>query len=184
MKAKDRIAKRAKKIKVLLMDVDGVLTDGRIYLVPLGEGRVAEAKAFHSLDGGGLKLIRKAGIRTGVITGRRSAVMEQRARELKLDFVCQGTEDKIQALNEVLRKAGVSPGEVAYVGDDLSDLGPMKKVGLPIAVPNAVPQVRQAAMHVTQSSGGQGAVREVVELILRSQGKWKNLVQEMSIERG
>ncbi len=179
-KSKAKIARRAKEIKLLLMDADGVLTDGRIYLVPLSEGRVAEAKVFHSLDGAGLKLIRRAGIRTGVITGRRSEAMERRARELKMDFVSQGVEDKTKALGEILRTSGVTPKEVAYVGDDLGDLGPMKIVGLPMAVPNAVPEVRRAAAYVTRLAGGQGALREVVELILRSQGKWKRLAAALS----
>ncbi len=179
-KFKAGIARRAKKIKLLLMDVDGVLTDGRICLVPLRGGKVAEAKVFHSLDGAGLKLIRKTGIRTGVITGRRSDVMERRAHELKMDFVYQGVEDKIKALGEILRASGVTREEAAYVGDDLSDLGPMNMVGLPVAVPNAVPEVRSAAAYVTRLTGGQGALREVVELILRSQGKWERLVKAMS----
>ncbi len=181
-KSKGEIARRAKRIKLLLMDADGVLTDGRIYLVPLGGGRVAEAKVFHSLDGAGLKLARKAGIRTGVITGRRSDAMERRAREVKMEFVSQGVEDKTKALGEILRRSGVGPKEVAYVGDDLSDLGPMKIVGLPMSVPNAVPEVRRAAAYVTRVAGGQGALREVVELILRSQRKWKKLVRAMSGE--
>ncbi len=162
------------------MDADGVLTDGRIYLVPLGGRRVAEAKVFHSLDGAGLKLIRKAGIRTGVITGRSSDAMERRASELKMDFVSEGVEDKTRALGEILRTSGVTPREVAYVGDDLSDMGPMKIVGLPVAVANAIPEVRRAAAYVTRLTGGQGALREVVELILRSQGKWEGLAAALS----
>ncbi len=179
-----RVTRRAKKIKLLLMDVDGVLTDGRIYLVPLGRGKVAEAKVFHSQDGAALKLIRKAGIRTGVVTGRRSDVMEHRARELRMDFVLEGVEDKRKAFDEILRAGRLKAEEVAYVGDDLSDLGPMKRAGLPMAVPNAVPEVRRAAAYVTRRLGGQGALREVVELILRSQGKWDELVRAMSGDAG
>ena len=174
------MARRAKKIKLLLMDVDGVLTDGRIYLVPLGRGKVAEAKVFHSQDGAALKLIRKAGIRTGVVTGRRSDVMEHRARELGMDFVHEGVEDKGKALDEILRAGRMRAEEVAYVGDDLSDLRPMKRAGLPMAVANAVPEVRRAAAYVTRRPGGQGALREVIELILRNQGKWDRAVGAMA----
>jgi 3-deoxy-D-manno-octulosonate 8-phosphate phosphatase (KDO 8-P phosphatase) len=169
------VAARARKIRLLLLDVDGVLTDGHIYLQSLPDGTAAvEAKAFHSQDGAGLKMARDAGVRVGVISGRRSAAVERRAQETGMEFVYQGYSQKIGAYEAILRAAGVRDEEVCYVGDDLPDLPVMARVGLAIAVSNAVPEVRRAAHCVTQRSGGDAAVREVIEAILKVQGKWNS----------
>jgi 3-deoxy-D-manno-octulosonate 8-phosphate phosphatase (KDO 8-P phosphatase) len=163
---------RAKKIRVLLMDVDGVLTDGRIWLLSRRDGSASEIKGFSAYDGAGLKLARAAGLRTGLITGRESSAVSQRARECEIEFVYQHRATKLGALEEILQATGASPQEVAYVGDDLPDVPVMERVGLAVAVANAVPEVKRAAHVVTARSGGEGAVREVIELIVKAQGKW------------
>lgn len=163
----DALTERARHIGLLLMDCDGVLTEGFIHLLPDG----TELKSFNSQDGHGLKLARRAGIRTGVITGRRSPALEQRARETGIEFLCQATSDKAQALTELLTAQGISQA-VAFIGDDLPDVPVMQQVGLGIAVANAVPEVKQAAHYITTRTGGRGAVREAIELILKAQGKW------------
>jgi 3-deoxy-D-manno-octulosonate 8-phosphate phosphatase (KDO 8-P phosphatase) len=163
---------RARRIRVLLMDVDGVLTDGHVYLQSFPDGSAHEAKAFHSQDGAGLKLAHDAGLRTGVITGRKSAAVERRAKEVGMAFVYQGYAQKLPAYEEILRRAGVSEDEVAYIGDDLPDLPVMERSGLAVAVANAVAEVRQAAHYVTQRGGGDAGVRETIEQILKAQGTW------------
>ncbi len=166
------VAARARKIRLLLMDVDGVLTGGQIYLQPLPDGTAVEMKAFHSQDGAGLKMARDAGLRTGVISGRQSAAMTRRAEEVGMEFVFQGRGEKLPAYEEILRAAGVRDSEVAYIGDDLPDLPVLQRVGLAIAVANAVPEVLQAVHHVTRRGGGEAGVREAIEGILKAQGKW------------
>jgi 3-deoxy-D-manno-octulosonate 8-phosphate phosphatase (KDO 8-P phosphatase) len=163
---------RAKKIRVLLMDVDGVLTDGHIWLLSRRDGTASEIKGFSAYDGAGLKLARAAGLRTGVITGRESTALEQRARECEIEFVYQHRATKLGALEEILRITGADSGEVAYVGDDLPDIPVLQRVGLAVAVSNAVPEVKRAAHFVTSRAGGDGAIREVIELIVKAQGKW------------
>ncbi len=170
--AKRSLKARARRVRLLLMDVDGVLTDGRIYLQSLPDGSAVEMKAFHAFDGAGLKLARAAGIRTGLITGRDSAATERRAREVDMDFVFQKRAEKLPAYEQILRAAGVREEEVAYIGDDLPDLPVLFRVGLAVAVANAAPEVKRAAHYVTERAGGEGAVREVIELILKAQGKW------------
>ena len=165
-------AARAKKIRVLLMDVDGVLTDGRIWLLSRRDGTASEIKGFSAYDGAGLKLARAAGLRTGLITGRESTAVSQRARECEIEFVYQHRATKIGALEEILQITGADVSEVAYVGDDLPDLAVLERVGLAVAVANAAPEVKRAAHFVTSRSGGEGAVREVIELIVKAQGKW------------
>ncbi|QUW04739.1 HAD hydrolase family protein [Chloracidobacterium validum] len=150
------------------MDCDGVLTEGFICLLPDG----TEFKAFNSQDGHGLKLARRAGLRTGVITGRRSTALEQRARETGIEFLCQAASDKVSYLAELLATHGLAGEAVAFIGDDLPDVPVMQRVGLAVAVANAVPEVKQAAHYVTERPGGRGAVREVIELILKAQNKW------------
>jgi 3-deoxy-D-manno-octulosonate 8-phosphate phosphatase (KDO 8-P phosphatase) len=166
------VAARARKIRVLLMDVDGVLTDGHIYLQSLPDGTAMEMKAFHSQDGAGLKMARSRGLRIGVISGRDSAAVTRRAKEVGMEFVYQGRDEKMRAYEEILRAAGVRDAEVAYVGDDLPDLPIMQRVGLAVAVANAVPEVRRAAHYVTRRGGGDAGVREVIELILKAQKSW------------
>jgi 3-deoxy-D-manno-octulosonate 8-phosphate phosphatase (KDO 8-P phosphatase) len=166
------VQRRAKKIRLLLMDVDGVLTDGRIYLQSLPDGTATEMKVFYAQDGAGLKLLHAMGVRTGLITGRDSPATARRAREAQVDFVYQQRDEKLPAYEEILRAAGVSDAETGYIGDDLPDLPVMARAGLAVAVANAAPEVKRAAHYVTARTGGQGAVREVVELILKAQGRW------------
>jgi len=167
------VAARARKIRVLLMDVDGVLTDGHVNLLPLSDGTVVEMKSFHSQDGAGLKIARDAGLRTGVISGRESAAVTRRAREVGMEFVMQGRAEKLGAYEEILRAAAVREEEVAYVGDDLPDLPVLDRVGLALAVANAVPEVLAAAHYTARRTGGEAAVRELIEMILKAQGKWR-----------
>lgn len=163
---------RAKRISALLMDCDGVLTEGKIILLPDGQ----EVKAFHSQDGHGLKLAVRGGVRTGVITGRRSLALEQRARETGIEFLYQAAKDKTSHLEDFLTTQGLAADAVAFIGDDLPDVPVMKRVGLAVAVSNAVPEVKAVAHYVTEKHGGRGAVREVIELILKAQGKWESEV--------
>ena len=169
---------RAKKIRVLLMDVDGVLTDGHIWLLSRRDGTASEIKGFSAYDGAGLKLARAAGLRTGIITGRESSAVTQRARECEIEFVYQHRATKLGALEEIMQATGASADEVAYVGDDLPDLPVLQRVGLAAAVANAVPEVKRVAHFVTTRSGGEGAVREVIELIVKAQGKWAAASQD------
>jgi 3-deoxy-D-manno-octulosonate 8-phosphate phosphatase (KDO 8-P phosphatase) len=169
------VAARARKIRVLLMDVDGVLTAGQVYLMPQADGTAVEMKAFHSQDGAGLKLARDAGLRTGVISGRESAAVTRRAQEVGMEFVFQGRGEKVPAYEEILRMAGVRDLDVAYIGDDLPDLPILERVGLAIAVANAVEEVRRAVHHVTRRTGGDAGVREAIEGILKAQGKWREV---------
>lgn len=171
-KIRPALRKRAARIRLLLMDVDGVLTDGHIYLQSLPDGTATELKVFSAHDGAGLKLARLAGLRTGLITGRESAAVARRAREVEMDFVYQKRAEKLGAYEEILRQASVRDEEVAYIADDLPDLPVLARVGLAVAVSNAVPEVKKAAHVVTSRSGGAGAVREVIELVLKAQGKW------------
>ncbi len=172
VKVASGVVARAKKIRVLLMDVDGVLTDGRIWLFSRRDGTASEIKGFSAYDGAGLKVARAAGLRTGVITGRESSAVSQRARECEIEFVYQKHATKLSAYEEILRATGASDQEVAYVADDLPDLPLLQRVGLAVAVANAAAEVKAAAHFVTARSGGDGAVREVIELIVKAQGKW------------
>ena len=147
------------------MDCDGVLTDGRIWLTADGE----EQKAFHVRDGQGIVLLHRAGVRTGIISGRASAATERRARELNVTFLHQGVDDKVRVLDEVLREAGVAREECGYIGDDVGDIEVMSRVGLAVAVGDAVHEAKQIAHFVTTAVGGKGAVREVCETILQAQ---------------
>ena len=167
------VERRASRIKLLLMDCDGVLTDGRIWLME-EEG---EHKSFNTHDGLGLTLLHRAGLRSGVITGRTSSGLTRRAQELEVEFVRQGDPNKVGAFEEILRLAGVEEDEVAFVGDDLTDIPLMQRSELAVAVADAVAEVRAMAHYVTLREGGRGAIREVVELILRAQGRWNDLVE-------
>jgi len=163
---------RAARIKLLLMDCDGVLTDGRIWLFENGE----EQKGFHTRDGLGIELLHRAGLRSGIISGRTSSAVETRARALGMAFVVQGHENKVQAFADVLAQAGVTNAEVAYIGDDLNDIPLILQSALGVAVADAAPETRKHAHYVTKAPGGFGAVREVIELILKSQGRWDELI--------
>lgn len=168
---------QARAVRLLVMDVDGVLTDGRILLDHQGR----EWKQFHVHDGQGISLARRAGLPIAWISGRASAAVEHRAAELQVSWVYQQVADKVQVLQELLHRTGVAAPAVAYIGDDVGDIPVLRRVGLPIAVANALPEVRACALWVTQRAGGQGAVREVIDRILRAQGQWP--VVESAVRR-
>jgi 3-deoxy-D-manno-octulosonate 8-phosphate phosphatase (KDO 8-P phosphatase) len=175
---------RARKIKLLLMDVDGVMTDGRIYYLPHLRGaggvrsrRMAETKTFHSRDGLGLRFAMDAGLRTGIISGRGSPVVEYRARELGIHFVVQDALEKLLPYRTILRDQGLKDEEVGYIGDDIVDLPVLKRVGLAVGVRNGHPLLRRHVHYWTRCPGGMGAVRETIELILSAQGKLDAIVR-------
>jgi 3-deoxy-D-manno-octulosonate 8-phosphate phosphatase (KDO 8-P phosphatase) len=197
---------RAQKIKLLLFDVDGVLTDGKLFIFPApagvqqsvlahaaqhgGQGGfglhseiMIEAKGFHAHDGTAISLVRLAGIRTGLITKRISETVALRARDLKLDHVRQGIQDKRSVFEEILRAEGLKANQAAFVGDDVIDLPVMRHCGLAIAVANARTEVKREAHYVTPHSGGDGALRDAAEYILKAQGKWKQVVEKYIGER-
>ena len=197
---------RARKIKLLLFDVDGVLTDGKLFFFPMPQGAnlttqaqagkhsgqggfglasetVIEAKGFHAHDGTAISLARLAGLQTGLITKRISETVALRARDLKLDYVYQGIQDKLSTFNEILAQAGVKAEEACFVGDDVIDLPVMWNCGLAAAVANARDEVKRDAHYITKHSGGDGAVRDVIEFILKAQGKWAKVVSDYIGER-
>ncbi|HEX3658496.1 MAG TPA: HAD hydrolase family protein [Pirellulales bacterium] len=161
-------------IELILSDVDGVLTDGSI--VFNNEG--IESKRFHIRDGLAIKLWARAGGKFGVLTGRNSHIVNLRSAELGIEIVRQGVENKLAAMKEILAELRLEPAQVCYIGDDLPDLAPMRAAGLAITVPEAAAEVRSAAGYVTKQSGGHGAVREAIEVILKAQGRWNDLVQK------
>ncbi len=156
------------KIKLLLLDVDGVMTDGRIVY----DNNGGESKAFDVKDGHGLKLLQRAGIQVGIITGRQSFVVAKRAEELGIELLYQGVKDKLLPFREILEKLQLSPQEVAYVGDDVVDLPVMRQVGFAATVADALDDVKPYAQLVTKRAGGRGAVREVCDFILKESGRW------------
>ena len=176
----------ARRIRLIGLDVDGVLSDGGIYIGRVGDHAV-EFKRFHSQDGSGAWLLRRAGITLALASGRRSEATSIRAREMKIEEVLEddtGGGRKLATFAVMLARRGVQWDECAFVGDDLADLPLLTRVALPIAVANAVPEVKAAAMLVTQRAGGDGAVREVAETILKARGVWEDLVQQYLQERG
>jgi 3-deoxy-D-manno-octulosonate 8-phosphate phosphatase (KDO 8-P phosphatase) len=206
---KTSAAARARKIKLILFDVDGVLTDGKIWIfpapsgapvhaqpgipaesrqdvaVPAGTGgsgfqsaSLIEAKGFHAHDGTAIMLARMAGIKTGIITKRISETVSLRMRDLKMEYVYQGIQDKALVFRQILEKDGITAAEAAFVGDDVIDLPAMRQSGLAIAVKNARPEVKAEAHWTTAHAGGDGAARDAVEYILKAQGKWKRVVEE------
>lgn len=172
---------RASKVKLLLMDVDGVLTSGKLYNVPGPDGAMVESKGFDSQDGIGLQWLNWHGIKTGVISGRLSPATAERARQCKMAYVYQGHIEKIPILEEILADAKVDSNEVAYIGDDFTDTVIMHRVGFAIATANARTEVKGEAHYVTQAMGGEGAVREVVELLLKAQGLWGAILKHYEI---
>lgn len=178
---------RARKIKLLLFDVDGVLTDGKLFFLPErnpstgGENLTAkgsiEFKGFHAHDGVAVSLARAGGLRTGLITRRFSETVALRARDLKLEFVSQGIQDKASAFAEIVQQAALEPTEAAFVGDDVVDLPAMRVAGLAIAVENARAEVKREAHYITPHAGGDGALRDAVDFILKAQGKWKEALE-------
>jgi 3-deoxy-D-manno-octulosonate 8-phosphate phosphatase (KDO 8-P phosphatase) len=169
----DEVESRAARVRLLLLDCDGVLTDGRITPVEGGE----ELKSFHTRDGHGLVMLHRAGLRSGIISGRTSRLVELRASDLGISFVRQGALNKIEVFESLMAEASVEPSHAAYVGDDVVDIPLMRRCGLAVAVADATPDTRAAAHYVTQLPGGFGAVREVCELILKAQGHWDELMK-------
>lgn len=164
----DSLKAIACKIKLLALDVDGVLTDGRLYFSNSGE----ETKAFHSLDGHGIKMLIEVGVEVGIITGRTSQIVEKRAKDLGINLLYQGREDKLEALQEILADKDYLLDQVAYAGDDLPDLSAIQQVGLGFSVANGHADVRGAAAAITSNPGGSGAVREITDFIIKSQDKY------------
>ena len=180
MNISDEIIARARQIKLLLLDCDGVLTDGGLNYTFDGKRVLEGAKVFHIRDGQGLKLAREAGLKLGVISGRISPALIARSRELQIDRLHQGIDDKLSVYEQIKIADGFSDDQVAYVGDDLADLPVMRRVGLAIAVADAVDEILECAHFVTNKPGGRGAAREAVELILKAQDKWRETIQRFS----
>lgn len=168
----DEVAEKIRAVRLLVLDVDGVLTDGRIIYTDSG----VEVKAFDVKDGHGVKLLARGGVDTALVTARTSRVVEVRAENLGIGLVYQGMLDKRKAFDDILEKTGLEPRELAYVGDDLVDLPVMRRVGFSATVADAVAEVRDGADYVATRPGGRGAVREVCELILRVQGRWDEVM--------
>jgi len=164
------------------MDVDGVLTDGRLINVPAPDGSIFESKAFDSQDGIALQWLSWHGIATGVISGRVSPATTERARQVSMRYVYQGHIEKVPILQEILTQSGISADETAYAGDDLTDVVVMRRVGLGIATANARPEVKRAAHCVTTAPGGQGAVREIAEFLLQAQGRWSDILKKYEVD--
>ena len=164
----DQVTQRARRVRLAIFDVDGVMTDGALWFGPRGEA----LKVFNILDGNGLKMLQKAGIGTAIISGRKSAAVAARARELAIAHVIQGTgDDKIPAFERLLKKAGVGADACSFMGDDIQDLAIMGRCGFAVAVVNAVDDVKSKAHYVTRAHGGRGAVREFCDLVLRAQAR-------------
>ena len=167
------LTQRASRIDVLVIDVDGVLTDGRIVYADYGD----ELKFFDVQDGAGLVFWNRVGLKSAVITARKSRLVKRRAKELRVDFLAQGRLEKVPAYEEMLTQLGVRDEQVCVIGDDLMELPLLRRAGLAVAVPNAVEEVKRASAYVTRRSGGHGAVREVIELILKSKGLWDKVLE-------
>lgn len=163
----------AGRVRLLVCDVDGVLTDGTITL----DGQDTEIKGFSVVDGLGIHLLKSVDIQVGVLTGRESDVVARRAAELDLDFCEQGARTKLPRLEAILERLEVPAGEAAYIGDDLIDLPCLNHVGFPVAVANAHPEVKRVAAYHTRLRGGQGAVRETAELLIRARGRWQEVLE-------
>lgn len=166
------LEQRCQPIELILSDVDGVLTDGRVIYNNQG----IETKSFYIRDGMGIKLWQKAGYRFGVLTQRSSQVVKLRSAELDIAIVRQGAQDKLATLGELLEDLGLTMEQACYIGDDLPDLPAVRAVGLGVAVADACPELRDAAAYITQTPGGFGAVRETVEMILKQQGRWEDVI--------
>jgi len=168
-----KLIAKARKIRMLLLDVDGVLTDGKIYLDDHG----LEMKSFDLHDGHGIKLLHKAGIQVGIISGRSSTSVNVRAKQLAIEEIHQGVADKMKVYEEILHRHQLKDEEIAYIGDDLVDLPLLRRAGLSVVVANAHDAVKRDVDWVTKRGGGSGAVREVVDYLLKAQGKWSKLIE-------
>lgn len=171
---------RAAKIRMIVLDVDGTLTDGRIYIGSEGE----MMKEFSVKDGMGITMMHKAGLKTAIITGRSSKIVECRAAELKIDRVWQGVKDKREAWQQMKEELKLTNREIAYVGDDLNDLSLLQQAGLACCTADAQPEVKRRSHVVSNCNGGNGAVREIAEFILKAQGKWQSLVEAFAGTKG
>lgn len=180
MKRSSRVATSARKVRMLVMDVDGVLTDGRMFLSEHGD----ELKAFHTRDGMALNLARHAGLKLAFVTGETSTIAKARGTKLGVDTIVLSARRKGETVESLMSEHGLDRDAVAYVGDDLLDIPALERVGLAVAVADAAPEVKAAAHLVTRTPGGHGAVREIVELILRSQGVWRRTVEAFVREHG
>ncbi|MBI5085615.1 MAG: HAD hydrolase family protein [Acidobacteria bacterium] len=176
------VRERAARIKLVLMDVDGVLTDGKYFHVPNPAGGLFEVKLFDSQDGIALQWLHREGIKTGLISGRDAQATAERARTSHMAYCYMGHTEKLPLFNEILAESKLSPEEICYLGDDLTDAILMKRVGLAVAVANATPEVKRCAHYVTAAAGGQGALREAAELIFDAQGKWEGILRHYEIE--
>jgi 3-deoxy-D-manno-octulosonate 8-phosphate phosphatase (KDO 8-P phosphatase) len=172
------LKKRAAQVKLLLMDVDGTMTDGSVTLLSQTDGTALEIKTFDAHDGQGLTLAQTAGLRTGCITGRESAALLRRSQEMRMEFIYMKQPLKMPAYEDILRRAGETDSAVAYIGDDLPDIPIMRRAGLAIAVGDAVPEVKEAAHYTTKALAGRGAVREAVELVLKAKGIWGEMLDK------
>lgn len=177
----EKLHELASRIKILLMDVDGVMTNGHLYLVPSHDGSLVETKAFDAQDGIALRWLNWYGFKTGVISGRDSPATALRASQVGMTWVFQGHIEKIPLFERIVAESGVSPQEIAYVGDDLTDIVLFRRAGLSIAPANARIEAKRCAMAVTEAPGGGGAVREVCELLLRGHGKWDELLKKYEV---
>ena len=175
------ITELAAQIRLLLMDVDGVMTDGKLYNLPDSHGNMVETKGFDTQDGISLQWLAWKGLKTGLISGRVSPATEVRAKQCGMTYIYQGHIEKIPILEDILQQSGIPPKQVAYMGDDLTDVVIMNRVGLSIATANARPEVKRCAMHITEKPGGGGAVREIAELLLKAQGHWDDLLRKYEI---
>jgi 3-deoxy-D-manno-octulosonate 8-phosphate phosphatase (KDO 8-P phosphatase) len=180
-KSASEVREIAANIRMLLMDVDGVLTDGKVFGIPDHTGAIVETKGFDTQDGIALQWLSWKGLVTGVISGRVSPAVVERAKQCNMTYVYQGHIEKIPILEEILERSGIAASQVAYMGDDLTDVVVMNRVGLSIAPANARPEVKQCVQHITEKPGGYGAVREVCELLLKSQGHWDDLLRKYEI---
>jgi len=172
---------RASKIKLLLMDCDGVLTDGRIYLLEGANGNLFETKTFNTKDGIAFAWAYAAGIETGIISGRKSPAVEERARTAHMRYLFQGNTTKLPLFEEVLKDSGFAPEQIGYIGDDLTDLPLMRRCGLAAAPADSAPLVLEAAHFVTPANGGEGAVRNVIELLLVAQNRWDEVLAKYNV---
>ncbi len=170
---------RAKKIKAILTDVDGILTDGKVNFFVRDDGKIDEFKSFHTQDGIAVLLCHSAQIVCGIITGRRHPTTVERAKNLGFKYMYQGFLTKIGPLNDILEKEQLSPEQVAYIGDDITDIPLLKEVGFAATVPNALECVKQHAHYITQRTGGDGAYREIIDFILNAQGKLAPLLEQV-----
>ncbi len=172
---------RAARIRLLLMDCDGVLTDGTVFFLPSPDGAIAETKGFDCHDGIALRWARQADIETGIITGRGGLAVQQRAKSSDMRYLVEGRTDKLASFEEILTDSGLCSEQVAYVGDDITDLPLLKRVGLAVGPANSRPEVREVAHWITPSSGGRGAIRDVIELLLKAQGRWEEITARYDI---